>query len=130
MNAARYVLSRDPVWHSACIDVDEVDLLVHAAGAHPSLEPMAAPWLRRKLEALLVMQNADGGFADTLTDPWRQDGWVNGYVVQPGVSTTFATWFRWIAIAMIDEFFWPGRRTWNFRRMIGIGYRKREARDG
>ncbi|RYH07351.1 hypothetical protein [Tropicimonas sp. IMCC6043] len=124
--AASYVLSRDPVWHSACIDVDEVDLLVHAAEAHPGLAPEVAPWLRTKLAALLSMQNADGGFADTLTETWRQDGWVDGYVEAPGVSTTFATWFRWIAIAMIDDFLWPGRRRWQFRRMIGIGYRRRE----
>lgn len=130
LNAARYVLSRDPVWHSACIDIDEVDLLVHAVDAHPSLATLATPWLRHKLEALLVMQNDDGGFADTLTDKWRQDGWVGGYAVPPGVSTTFATWFRWIAIAMIDDFLWPGRKPWQFRRMIGIGYRKREAQDG
>ena len=125
-NAARYVLSRDPIWHSACIDVDEVDLLVHAAEAQPALRGAATDWLQAKLRALLAMQNDDGGFADTLTDPWRPDGWVGGYVEAPGVSTTFATWFRWIAIAMIDDFLLPGRRDWPFRRMIGIGYRRRD----
>jgi hypothetical protein len=39
--AADYVLSRPTSWHSACIDVDEVDLLVHAMEDHPDLAPPA-----------------------------------------------------------------------------------------
>lgn len=122
--AAAYVLGRAPRWHSACIDVDEVDLLVHAAADHPHLWPAARPWLRQKLVAVLDRQNPDGGFPDTVHAGWRQDGWVTGYETAPGISTTFATWFRWIAIAMIDDALWRGRRHWNFRRMIGIGYRR------
>lgn len=125
--AVDYVLGRPTTWHSACIDVDEVDLLIHAAPNLPGLPDRQAAigqWLRGKLRALLDNQNRDGGFADTLQSGWRQDGWIGGYEVEPGASTTFATWFRWIAIAMIDDHLWPGRRQWNFRRMIGIGYRK------
>lgn len=128
--AAAYVLSRDPVWHSACIDVDEVDLLVHALDALPELRAPVEQWLRRKLAVLLANQNGDGGFADTLSEPWRFDGWVGGYTEPAGASTTFATWFRWIAIAMIDDALWPGRRPWRFRQMIGIGYRKRSKAHG
>ncbi|MCB9945987.1 MAG: hypothetical protein H6851_20505 [Geminicoccaceae bacterium] len=127
--AVDYVLSREPVWHSACIDVDEVDLLVHAAQGSPYRSDEIAAWLQRKLEALLENQNSDGGYPDTLDKPWRQDGWVHGPVIQPGVSTTFATWFRWIAIAMIDGHLWPGRRNWRFRRMIGIGYKRTVGHD-
>lgn len=122
--AADYVLSRPTAWHSACIDVDEVDLLVHAMEDHPDLAPAGRVWLRQKLLALLDGQDAGGGFADTRDAGWRQDGWVGGYVTLPGAPTTFATWFRWIAIAMIDDALWPGRRTWHFRNMIGIGYRR------
>lgn len=127
--AAQYVLGRPTDWHSACIDVDEVDLLVHAAPALPDRQDEIDRWLRAKLRALLDYQNPDGGFADTFDAPWRQDGWVGGYRVAPGASTTFATWFRWIAIAMIDDHLWPGRRRWHFRRMIGIGYRKPRSHD-
>lgn len=122
--AVDYVLSRPTTWHSACIDVDEVDLLIHAAPNLPDRQAAIAQWLRGKLRALLDHQNPDGGYADTLKSGWRQDGWIGGYEVAPGASTTFATWFRWIAVAMIDDHLWPGRRQWNFRRMIGIGYRK------
>ena len=125
--AVDYVLSRDPSWHSACIDVDEVDLLVHAAQTLDHRRSEIDHWLTRKLAAILAEQNADGGFADTFDKPWRQDGWVGGPVFAPGVSTTFATWFRWIAIAMIDDHLWPGRRPWRFRTMIGIGYRRNNA---
>jgi len=122
--AADYVLSRPTSWHSACIDVDEVDLLVHAMEDHPDLAIAARTWLRQKLIALLDGQDPGGGFTDTRDTGWRQDGWVGGYVTAPGAPTTFATWFRWIAIAMIDDALWPGRRAWQFRRMIGIGYRR------
>lgn len=110
--------------HSACIDVDLVDLLVHG---HQLLDHRRADieaWLRTLLPRLLDFQNADGGFADTTTGVRRQDGWVRGYEEPQGLSNTFATWFRWIAIAMIDDCLWPGRRAWQFRRMVGIGYRK------
>ncbi len=122
--AVDYVLSRDPSWHSACIDVDEVDLLVHAAQTLDHRRDEIDRWLGRKIAAILANQNSDGGFADTFDQPWRQDGWVGGPVIAPGVSTAFATWFRWIAIAMIDAHLRPGRRPWRFRKMIGIGYRR------
>ena len=122
--ATDYVLGRPTTWHSACIDVDEVDVLIHAAPALPDRQAHIDRWLRAKLRALLDNQNSDGGFADTFHTGWRQDGWIGGYETAPGASTTFATWFRWIAIAMIDDHLWPGRRRWNFRSMIGIGYRK------
>jgi hypothetical protein len=80
-------------------------------------------WLRRKLLALLDFQNDDGGFCDELQGVRRQDGWVGGYSEPQGLSNTFATWFRWIAIAMIADVLWPGLYPWKFRRMIGIGYR-------
>lgn len=127
--AVDYVLTRAPAWHSACIDVDEVDLLVHAADTGDYRRAEIDAWLRAKLDAILSRQNADGGFADTFDQPWRQDGWRAGPVIPPGASTSFATWFRWIAIAMIDTHLWPGRRRWNFRSMIGIGYRRPQSND-
>ncbi len=79
------------------------------------------------LEALLDFQNADGGFADVTEGVRRQDGWVGGYAEPQGLSNGFATWFRWIVIAMIADLLWPGRWAWRFRRMAGIGYRRQPA---
>jgi len=122
--AVAYCLSLPPVVDSACIDVDIVDVLVHGlkAGVAPA-EPVRA-WLVRILAAILDDQNPDGGFADVRTGERRQDGWVRGYVEPQGISNTFATWFRWIAIAMAADVLWPGRWNWRFRRSIGIGYRQ------
>jgi len=121
--AVDYVLSLPAAAHSACIDVDAVDLLVHAwplGHRTPEIEA----WLMELLAALLAEQNDDGGFCDIREGLRRQDGWVRGYSEPQGLSNTFATWFRWIAIAMIADLLLPGRWSWRFRRMIGIGYRR------
>ena len=47
---------------------------------------------------------------------------MRGYEEPQGLSNTFATWFRWIAIAMMADTLWPGTWPWQFRRMVGIGY--------
>jgi hypothetical protein len=121
--AVDYALARPTEIDSACIDVDLVDLLVHAHMLIDHRRAETVGWLRAKLTALLDFQNADGGFADERAGIRRQDGWVRGYEEPQGISNTFATWFRWIAIAMIADLLEPGWRRWNFRRMIGIGYR-------
>lgn len=121
--AVDYVLSLPPEVHSACIDVDAVDLLVHA---HRSIDHRRAAiddWLAALLPRLLAEQNPDGGFCDVRQGVRRQDGWVGGYAEPQGLSNTFATWFRCIAIAMIADHLWPGRWPWAFRREVGIGYR-------
>ncbi len=123
--AAAYALSCPTSIDSACIDVDLVDLLVHARMCLDF--PGTHDWLRAKLVALLDFQSDDGGFADEMQGVRRQDGWVRGYAEPQGISNTFATWFRWIAIAMIADELWPGRWAWRFRRMIGIGYRMARA---
>ena len=122
--AVDYALSRPTGIDSACIDVDLVDLLVHAHDATDYRRDEIRGWLREKLSALLGFQNADGGFADEMSGVRRQDGWVRGYEEPQGISNTFSTWFRWIAIAMIADLLFPGLHDWHFRRMIGIGYRK------
>jgi hypothetical protein len=76
------------------------------------------------LPALLEIQNEDGGFWDEREGVRRQDGWIGGYAEPQGLSNTFATWFRWIAIAMIADLLWPGWQDWRFRAEPGIGYRK------
>jgi hypothetical protein len=121
--AVDYALGQTPRIDSACIDVDLVDLLIHAHALIDHRRAETRDWLRRMLDALLAFQSADGGFADELNGERRQDGWVRGYAEPQGISNTFATWFRWIAIAMIADTLWPGWRRWNFRRMVGIGYR-------
>ncbi len=122
--AVDYVLTRPTSVHSACIDVDEIDLLVHARSMIDHRREEIDAWLAAKLDALLAFQNADGGFADECEGVRRQDGWVGGYAEPQGLSNTFATWFRWIAIAMAVDALHPGRRHWRFRRSIGIGYRR------
>ena len=128
--AVDYCLSQPPKVHSACIDVDLVDLMVHAHAQADYRRAEIRGWLRRLLPELLAFQNADGGFADVRDGPGvparRQDGWVLGYAEPQGLSNTFATWFRWVAIAMIAACLWPdwcaGKGRWRFRRMVGIGY--------
>jgi hypothetical protein len=121
--AVAYCLGLPPRVDSACIDVDIVDVLVH--GLRANVAPVAATreWLIQIVEAILDDQNPDGGFADVRTGTRRQDGWVGGYAEPQGLSNTFATWFRWIAIAMVAEILIPDLRNWRFRRSIGIGYR-------
>jgi hypothetical protein len=61
----------------------------------------------------------------------KQDGWVKGYTEPQGLSNTFATWFRWIAIAMAARSLWPDWDAfpggWRFRPMVGIGYARLPA---
>ncbi len=125
--AVDYALSRPPVVDSACIDVDLVDLLVHAAMLMEYRKSDITRWLRELLPHLLALQNPDGGFPDIYDGVRQQDGWVRGYEEPQGISNTFSTWFRWIAIAMISDHLWPRWRHWEFRRMVGIGYRRELA---
>lgn len=118
-----YVLSLPPRVDSACIDIDAVDVLVHGLALLDHRRDDIRRWLSTLLDALLADQNADGGFCDVRTGIRRQDGWVKGYEEPQGISNGFATWFRWIAIAMIADVLFPGHWSWRFRRMIGIGYR-------
>lgn len=120
-----WCLTQPPEVHSACIDVDLVDLLVHAHRLIDHRRGDITRWLREFLPRLLAIQRDDGGFADVDEGTRRQDGWVRGYEEPQGLSNTFATWFRWIAIAMVADTLWPGRWPWRFRSMIGIGYRMR-----
>lgn len=122
--AIDWSLAREPAIDSACIDVDLVDLLVHGHQLTRHRTADIEAWLRALLPRLLDFQNDDGGFADVRSGVRRQDGWVRGYEEPQGLSNTFSTWFRWIAIAMIDDCLWPGRRPWRFRPSVGIGYRR------
>jgi hypothetical protein len=121
--AVAYCLTLPPRVDSACIDVDIVDVLVHGLRARVAPTGAAREWLIAIVNAILDDQNQDGGFADIRTGARRQDGWVRGYEEPQGISNTFATWFRWIAIAMAADVMLPGRWNWRFRRSIGIGYR-------
>lgn len=121
--AIDYALSRPPEVDSACIDVDLVDLLVHGLDRTRHRRDEVHRWLRTLLPRLLAFQNPDGGFPDVLDGVRRLDGWVRGYEEPQGLSNTFATWFRWIAIAMVADALWPGWRDWRFRPSVGIGYR-------
>jgi len=128
--AVNYCLTLPPTVHSACIDVDLVDLLAHASWQTDHRRGEIHNWLRALLPELLGFQNADGGFPDVHDGPGiaprRQDGWIKGYAEAQGQSNTFATWFRWIAIAMIARCLWPQWTPfaggWRFRRTPGIGY--------
>ncbi len=126
--AVDYCLSLPPRVDSACIDVDAVDVLVHGHRLIGHRRAEIESWLVTLLEALLEFQNDDGGFCDVRDGIRRQDGWVRGYAEPQGLSNCFATWFRWIAIAMIADVLWPGRWPWRFRRMVGIGFRAETSR--
>jgi hypothetical protein len=117
-----YCLDLPIAVQSACIDVDIVDILAnfHALADHRRGDIRA--WLAAKLAALLDFQNPDGGFADVHEGTRRLDGWVQGYSEDQGLSNSFATFFRLIAIAMIAATLAPDLRRWGFRRMLGIGY--------
>jgi len=128
--AVDYALTCPPIIHSACIDVDLIDLLVHSFWQQDYRRAEIETWLMKLLTELLNFQNMDGGFSDIHADlnapPRRQDGWVKGYEEPQGHSNTFATWFRWIAIAMVAQCLWPEWKpfagSWKFRRMVGIGF--------
>jgi hypothetical protein len=122
--AIDYCLTLPRTTESACIDVDIVDILAHGHRLTTHRRDEIRSWLTTKLEGLLALQGEDGGFFDERHGVRRLDGWVAGYEEPQGISNTFATWFRLIAIAMIAETLWPGWRAWRFRRMIGIGYFK------
>lgn len=112
---------------SACLDVDPVDILVHLRGMTDHRRGEIDVWLTDKLAALLAIQNADGGFpdavgAETEAESRQLDGWVGGYRERQGLSNTFATYFRAIAIAMIRTVLAPAQGRFGFRRTIGIGY--------
>lgn len=109
---------------SACLDIDPVDILVHLDRLYGYRNADVRAWLTAKLEGMLAVQHADGGFPDVREGVRRLDGWVRGYQEPQGLSNTFATFFRLIAIAMIADALWPGWRRFSFRRMIGIGYRR------
>lgn len=122
--AIDYCLTLPQRIDSACIDVDAVDALVHGHRLIDHRRAEIEAWLATLLDALLAFQNEDGGFCDVRDGIRRQDGWVRGYEEPQGLSNGFATWFRWIAIAMIADLLWPERWPWRFRRMVGIGYRR------
>lgn len=121
--AMDFVLTLPPEIDSACIGVDAVDLLVHGVKLTGHRVAESRAWLAALLPRLLEWQATDGGFCDLRQGLRYQDGWVRGYAEPQGLSNTFATFFRWIAIAMIADHLWPGRWNWRFRRMVGIGYR-------
>lgn len=109
---------------SSCIDVDVIDILSNAYVISSERRDEIAHWLYKMLVLLLNYQNEDGGFPDTLLGSRGFDGWVKGYQEPQGISNTFATWFRWIAIAMIADVLWPHWQPWQFRKNIGVGYFK------
>jgi hypothetical protein len=120
--AVAYCLGRPPEVVSACIDVDLVDILVHAAVLRAHRTDEVRSWCARWLSRILAVQNADGGFPDQFEGVLRFDGWVGGYWEPQGASTAFSTRFRCIAISMCASLLWPGWRSFGFRDMVGIGY--------
>ena len=115
-----YILTRPTAADSACIDVDEMDVLFHFY-KYGYREQDIREWIIKKLESLLALQREDGGFPDTQFGEWMFDGWSN-YREPQGISNCFATWFRLIAIGMADVLLYGRTDRWAFRRTIGIGY--------
>ena len=128
--AADYALSLSPPKiHGAETDLALVSVLTQA-GADEARGAAAARWLARMLDALLDYQNTDGGFPDRRGGRLRFEGWSGGYEEKQGLSNASATFLRWTAIAMIVSCLWPDWRVWGFRRMIGAGFQRADARAG
>jgi hypothetical protein len=103
---------------SACVDIDMVDILVNFRHHHYRREKIDLI-LRRYLEELLQIQNADGGFSDTYVTPEK----LYGLTTANGVSVTWVTWFRLTTIGMIACSLFPEERLrWRFRSTMGSGY--------
>ncbi len=122
--AVDYCLTQPPDVVSACIDADLVDILANAAFLTDHRKDEVVEWLTEIGHALLAFQNGDGGFADTMEGTRRFDGWTTGYSEPQGISNGFATFFRWIALAMIARVLNPEDHDWGFRHMVGLGYFK------
>ena len=115
-----YLLTRSTDIETACIDVDEVDVLCNFIKYGYRGDEIRA-WLTKKLDSLLQFQNADGGFADQIDGVRTFDGWTK-YKEPQGIPNAFATWFRLIAIGMIAVTAYGDSDNWQFRNTIGIGY--------
>jgi len=115
-----YLITRSTEIETACIDVDEVDVLCNFIKYGYRTGEMKE-WLLKKLDSLLKYQNADGGFADQCDGVRTFDGWTK-YREPQGLSNAFGTWFRLIAIGMIAVALYDDRENWQFRSAIGIGY--------
>lgn len=127
--AVDFALSLSPPRvHGAATDLALADLLAHSASLADYRRAAIDQWLAKMLDALLDFQNQDGGFPDTRTGVWQQDGWPRGYQEKQGLSNMCATFMRWQAIALICERLWPGWRAWGFRRSAGPGFRAEPGR--
>jgi len=115
-----YLLTRSTEAETACIDVDEIDVLCNFIKFDYRIDEIKA-WLTKKLDSLLRFQNADGGFADQADGVRTFDGWTK-YREPQGISNAFATWFRLIAIGMTAVTLYGDGDNWQFRNTIGIGY--------
>jgi len=115
-----YLLTRPTEIETACIDVDEVDILCNFIKYGYRIDGIQQ-WLRKKLDSLLGFQNEDGGFADQRDGMRSFDGWTR-YREPQGISNAFATWFRLIAVGMIAVTLYDDQANWQFRNTIGIGY--------
>ena len=73
--AVDYALAQPAGVDSACIDVDLVDLLVHAAMVTNYRRQDTKAWLRQILVNLLDAQNPDGGFYDGRAGVRLWPGW-------------------------------------------------------
>jgi hypothetical protein len=103
---------------SACLDLDVIDILCHLRGfGHRRSEVDSV--LERYLIELLQVQNRDGGFCDNAVTPHT----LYGHTTPAGVSVTWTTWFRLVAIGMITCALIPTERgRWTFRNTLGSGY--------
>jgi len=115
-----YLLTRSTEIETACVDVDEIDVLCNFIKYNYRAEEIKT-WLAKKLDSLLNFQNADGGFTDQCDGVRTFDGWTK-YKEPQGISNAFATWFRLIAVGMIAVTLYDDSEHWHFRSTIGIGY--------
>jgi hypothetical protein len=108
----------------ACEDVDAIDILVNIYKRLDYRRPAIRAALRRAADAILRLQNGDGGF------PYKR-GVAQDHMGIPAtraaadMSTTFATWFRVHTLALLAEVLTDDQRLempFRFNRVLSMGW--------
>ncbi len=114
----------------SCSDMDATDLLVNLYRGVDHRRDDIREALARLLEANLRLQNPDGGFRPSRSDPLTTV-WVLSHEIKnpsPGESDVQATWFRSLVIALISQVF-PDHPlasiNWTFNRRLSVGWYRR-----
>jgi hypothetical protein len=116
----------------ACEDTDAVDILVNLYKLYDYRHPAIRAALRRCLDHLLGLQNADGGFPYNKRHDFSHMG-IPRTRCRAGESNMFATWFRVHTIALISEVLTDDERldglNLRFTSFLSMGWHRAWDRD-